>query len=124
MGSGITAALPARSLAPGFNSIDETAPASVFKEGNEPAPNEALGMSEPLNVVSLDWLGGPPGAESSGFPALDSAAVRGSAELRFVPAKLRGEPMGITVLFPVYFRHPDARALPGDSILNTQRPVH
>jgi protein TonB len=62
--------------------------------------------------------------ESSGFPALDSAAVRGSMELRFVPAKVRGEPKGITVLFPVYFRHPDARALPGDTILNTQRPAH
>jgi outer membrane biosynthesis protein TonB len=62
--------------------------------------------------------------ESSGFSALDSAAVRGSIELRFVPAKVRGEPKGITVLFPVYFRHPDARALPGDTILNTQRPAH
>src|SRR3954471_21358805 len=32
--------------------------------------------------------------ESSGFPALDSAAMRGSVDLRFVPAKLGGEPMG------------------------------
>src|SRR5215510_5495977 len=29
--------------------------------------------------------------ESSGFPALDSAAVIGSHELQFVPAKLHGE---------------------------------
>ena len=57
-------------------------------------------------------------AESSGHPALDSAALTGSQELRFVPAKLRGEPMPATVLFPVYFRHPEARALPGDTILN------
>jgi TonB family protein len=56
--------------------------------------------------------------ESSGHPALDSAALKGSQELRFVPAKLRGEPLSATVLFPVYFRHPEARALPGDSILN------
>jgi TonB family protein len=60
--------------------------------------------------------------ESSGYPALDSAAVRGSMDLRFIPAKLRGEPMGITVLFPVYFRHPEARALAGDSILNRNTP--
>lgn len=56
--------------------------------------------------------------EPSGYPALDSAALRGARELRFVPAKLRGEPRPATVLFPVYFRHPDAPALPGDTILN------
>ena len=56
--------------------------------------------------------------ESSGYVALDSAAVKGSQELRFVPAKLRGEAMATTVLFPVYFRHPEAHALPGDTILN------
>lgn len=55
--------------------------------------------------------------ESSGYAALDSAAVKGSQELRFVPAKLRGEAIPTTVLFPVYFRHPEAHALPGDTIL-------
>jgi TonB family protein len=55
--------------------------------------------------------------ESSGYPSLDSAAVVGSQELQFVPAKLHGEPMGIAVLFPVYFRHPEAAPLPGDTIL-------
>ncbi len=55
--------------------------------------------------------------ESSGYVALDSAAVRGSQELRFVPAKSHGDPMPVTILFPVYFRHPDAHALPGDTIL-------
>jgi TonB family protein len=55
--------------------------------------------------------------ESSGYAALDSAAVKGSQELHFIPAKLRGEPMSVTILFPVYFRHPDAHALPGDTIL-------
>jgi TonB family protein len=55
--------------------------------------------------------------ESSGYSALDSAAVKGSQELHFIPAKLHGEPMSVTILFPVYFRHPDAHALPGDTIL-------
>jgi TonB family protein len=55
--------------------------------------------------------------ETSGYAALDSAAVKGSQELRFIPAKLRGEPMPVTILFPVYFRHPDAHPLPGDTIL-------
>jgi len=53
--------------------------------------------------------------ETSGYPALDSAAVLGSRELRFVPAKLRGEPVPLTILLPVWFRHPQARPLPGDS---------
>ena len=55
--------------------------------------------------------------ESSGLESLDSAAVRGSQELRFVPAKLHGEPLAVSVLFPVYFRHPEANPLPGDTIL-------
>jgi TonB family protein len=55
--------------------------------------------------------------EKSGYPALDSAALKGAQELRFVPAKLKGEPMPVTVLFPVYFRHPEGRPLPGDTIL-------
>jgi TonB family protein len=56
-------------------------------------------------------------AESSGIPSLDSAAVRGSSELRFIPAKTRNEPVPVSILFPVYFRHPDAPPLPGDTIL-------
>lgn len=56
-------------------------------------------------------------AESSGIPSLDSAAVRGSSELRFIPAKTRGEPVPVSILFPVYFRHPEAPPLPGDTIL-------
>ena len=61
--------------------------------------------------------------ESSGYPALDSAAVKGSQELQFVPAKLHGEPMGVSVLFPVYFRHPEAHPLPGDTILGKTPPA-
>lgn len=57
--------------------------------------------------------------ESSGYPSLDSAAVAGARELQFVPAKLHGEPMGVVVLFPVYFRHPESAPLPGDTILST-----
>ena len=56
-------------------------------------------------------------AETSGIPSLDSAAVKGSGELRFIPAKTRGEAVPVSILFPVYFRHPDAEPLPGDTIL-------
>jgi TonB family protein len=55
--------------------------------------------------------------ESSSIAPLDSAAIKGSRELKFVPAKLRGTPMPVSILFPVYFRHPDAPPPPGDSIL-------
>jgi TonB family protein len=55
--------------------------------------------------------------ESSGQSAFDSAAVAGAPDLRFVPAKLHGEPMAMTILFPVYFRHPEAPPMVGDSAL-------
>jgi TonB family protein len=55
--------------------------------------------------------------EPSGYPALDSAALQGASALRFVPAKAHGEAIPVSILFPVYFRHPEARPLPGDSIL-------
>jgi TonB family protein len=57
--------------------------------------------------------------EPSGYPALDTAALAGSTKLRFVPAKAHGEPTALAILFPVYFRHPEARPLPGDSILKS-----
>jgi TonB family protein len=56
-------------------------------------------------------------AESSGYPQLDSAAVKGSSELRFIPAKTHDQPVPVSILFPVYFRHPEAPPLPGDTIL-------
>lgn len=55
--------------------------------------------------------------ESSGYAPLDTAAVRGASDLQFIPAKTKGEPVAVTILFPVYFRHPDAPPLPGDTIL-------
>jgi TonB family protein len=57
--------------------------------------------------------------ESSGYASLDSSAVTGSPDLRFVPAKLNGEPMAVSILFPVFFRHPEASPLPGDTVLKT-----
>jgi protein TonB len=56
-------------------------------------------------------------AETSGFNALDSAAMKGSRDLKFEPAKTQGQPVPVSILLPVYFRHPDAPPLAGDSIL-------
>ena len=55
--------------------------------------------------------------ESSGYSGLDSAAVLGSRDLRFSPARLHGRPMPVSILLPVYFRHPEAKPLPGDTVL-------
>jgi periplasmic protein TonB len=56
-------------------------------------------------------------AETSGFTALDSAAMKGSRDLKFEPAKTMGQPVPVSILLPVYFRHPDAPPLAGDSII-------
>jgi TonB family protein len=56
-------------------------------------------------------------AETSGFSALDSAAMKGSRDLKFEPAKNRSQPVPVSILLPVFFRHPDAPPLSGDSII-------
>ena len=43
-------------------------------------------------------------ASSSGTPALDSAAVRGAAQLQFAPAHRNGQPVGMAFYQPVIFR--------------------
>lgn len=47
-------------------------------------------------------------AESSGYPALDSAALRASPEFRFAPALRNGSPVASMFLQPVHFRRPQA----------------
>ena len=47
--------------------------------------------------------------ESSGYPALDSAALVASPELRFSPALRQGRPVAAPFLQPVQFRGPRAR---------------
>jgi TonB family protein len=48
-------------------------------------------------------------AESSGYPALDSAALVGSPELRFSPALHQGQPIAAPFIQPVQFRSPRTR---------------
>jgi protein TonB len=48
--------------------------------------------------------------ESSGYPALDSAALIGSPELRFSPALHQGRPIGAPFIQPVQFRGPRPRS--------------
>jgi TonB family protein len=49
-------------------------------------------------------------AESSNYPALDSAALAGSTRLRFAPAKRRGIAIATSFLQPVEFHHPGTNA--------------
>jgi TonB family protein len=51
-------------------------------------------------------------AESSGYPALDSAALTGARELRFSPALRNGRPVAAPFLQPVHFRDPRSRGDP------------
>ena len=51
-------------------------------------------------------------AESSGYPALDSAALAGAPKLRFSPARRNGRPVGGAFLQPIHFRNPRTRSTP------------
>jgi len=52
-------------------------------------------------------------AESSGYPALDSAALAGARRLRFAPARRHGAPAAATFLQTIQFRHPQGSAIQG-----------
>jgi TonB family protein len=54
-------------------------------------------------------------ARTSGVPALDSAAVASVPALRFRPARRDGLPIGLSLLVPVHYRHPDGPPMPGDT---------
>lgn len=56
-------------------------------------------------------------AAPSGVAAFDSAARAGVPSLRFRPARVDGTAVGVVLLLPVFFRHPDAPPLPGDTVL-------
>lgn len=51
--------------------------------------------------------------ESSGYPALDSAALAGSRTLRYAPAKRRGIAVATMFVQPIEFRHPQGAAIRG-----------
>ena len=51
--------------------------------------------------------------ESSGFPALDSAALAGAKKLRYAPARRRGAAVASAFLQRIEFRHPQGDAIQG-----------
>ena len=51
--------------------------------------------------------------ESSGYPALDSAALAGAKKLRYAPARRRGAPVAAAFLQRIEFRHPQGNVVQG-----------
>ncbi len=62
-------------------------------------------------------------AETSGYAALDSSALAGSARLRFAPAKRHGVPVATAFLQPVEFRYPGTRGASGTTTPPPRRPT-
>ncbi len=60
---------------------------------------------------------------SSGIAALDSAALAGAQHLVFRPALSHNVPVSVALLLPVFFRHPAAPPLPGDSAIKRDNQV-
>lgn len=54
-------------------------------------------------------------AEGSGYPALDSAALAGVADMIFAPARRDGVPVATLFLQPIHFRHPAQRNPSGEN---------
>ena len=50
-------------------------------------------------------------AESSGYPALDSAALQAAPSLRYAPAERDGAKVAMAFLQPIYFRTPQGRGV-------------
>lgn len=75
-----------------------------------------------IDTAGYVWPESTQVVESSGYSGFDSAAVKGSQELRFRPAMLHGKAIAVSIMLPVYFRHPQGRPLPGDTILKRQTP--
>ena len=61
-------------------------------------------------------------AESSNYPALDSAALTGARKLRFAPARRHGLSIATAFLQPVEFRHPQASGAVSRGEPDTTRP--
>jgi len=77
-------------------------PRALFEQGIEGA------VMLRLYVDSAGALVGDSSSvfESSGYPALDSAALAGAAGLRFSPALRDGKPVATAFVQPVEFRSP------------------
>jgi len=70
-----------------------------------------------IDTAGIVWPESTVVIQSSGYAALDTAAVRGAPQLHFKPAMTKGKPVPVHIRLPVFFRYPGAPPLPGDSVL-------
>lgn len=111
-GDGNTVALPSHSATPRgedppvmVNSVSPVVyPSALFARGIEGKVVLRLFVDE-AGRLSRDSTRI---AESSGYPALDSAALGAVGQFRFAPALRNGAPVATSFLQPVHFRHPQA----------------
>jgi protein TonB len=79
-------------------------PASLFEQGIEGTVTLRLFVDDKGAVVRESTQV----AESSGYPAFDSAAVSGVPRMHFAPAQRDGRPVAMVFTQPVHFRKPPA----------------
>jgi TonB family protein len=77
--------------------------------------NVTLGIY--IDSTGMVWPESTRVLQTSGYAALDTAAVRGAPQLQFKPAMTKGKPVAVMIKLPVYFRYPGAPPLAGDSVL-------
>ena len=78
-------------------------PTELFRDGVEGTVVLRMFVDETGAVVPDSTIV----AESSGYPALDSAALAGVADMRFAPARRDGDPVPTVFLQPVHFQAPN-----------------
>ncbi len=79
-----------------------TYPLDLFEQQIEASVILRLFVTEEGNVVPESTSV----AESSGYAALDSAALAGVSSMSFAPARRHGQPVPALFLQPIHFRHP------------------
>ena len=79
-------------------------PPALYQQGIEGTVSLRLFVDEKGTVVSESTQV----AESSGYPAFDSAALAGVPKMRFAPAQRDGRSVAMTFTQPVHFRKPPA----------------
>ncbi len=82
---------------PLYGEIPATYPLDLWDAGVEGETLLRVRVTEMGAVDSVEVI------EASGYPAFDSAAVRGARELRFSPAREKGRRIRVWAKIPVHF---------------------
>lgn len=88
---------------PLYGEVPVQYPLDLWDAGVEGETLLRVRVTEVGEVDSVEVLRG------SGFPALDSAAVRGARQLRYTPARMNGRRISVWAKVPVYFRRDEGK---------------